>query len=197
MEWLRWGLIGVWAFLSCFALIRIIIKIKKFKIDNPLLIIIASLLIIFAYGSWLLWLINFHFAMIYLSIVLYSILGSIAQKIVDKYQHQYGKHKMTDFMLAVTVPAGYVGQFVMIIVKGIALIVFSLFKDMNEEINRNIQADEAADKYLRDKVPKCRPINYENELEASYRDYIKTMGIEDNSRNREEFGKKYFNHIYS
>lgn len=196
MEWIRWIAFTVWLSLSVLAIVRTILKIKRFHIPNPVSIIFALLLIVLAYGSWLLWVIDFYFAMIYISILLYSALGYLAQKVIEKYQYRYGKHKITDFMFSTTILCGYMGQFVVIIVKGVAMIIFSLFKDMSEEIDRNAKADEAADKYLRDRVSKCRPINYENELESAYRDYIRTTGTEDTSRNHEEFKKKYYNHVF-
>ncbi len=196
MEVVGWILFIMWLALSALVIYQTVISIKASHIGGSVTIMISLVFVLIAYGGWTIaWILDD--AYVFVGFVLFLICGYIAKRLVENHQLVYGKNKTTSLIHGFTVPSGIIGVYILILLKCAFMLIVSMFKDMNDEMERNARADDAADKFLRDRVPRIEPMNYENECEAAYRSYIKSTGTEDSARNHEEFKKKYFHHIYS
>ena len=196
METLRWILIGIWVASVIGVSIHVGLICRRNYIPNKKQLIFALIFIFLSYGSILIWAIEMEFYMIYIVIILFAVFGIFAQKIVINYQLKYGKNILSSRLNNATFLAGEVGKLIALVVGAIIAFWGMLFHDMYEEMEKERMADEAADKYIRERVSSATPINYENELNIAYRGYINSTGTADTARNRDEFAKKYYKHIY-
>ena len=136
-----------------------------------------------------------HFFFIYVMLLLYGVLGTIAHIFVRGHRIMQGKNDVTSILYGLTYHCWQVLQMIVLVVSAVIDIIVSLIADDWKQTKKSIQAKEQAEKYFRD-VSVDKPSNYSDGLNIEYRKFIEATAVEDNSNARKTFADGYFKKVY-
>ncbi len=135
-----------------------------------------------------------HFYLIYIMLLVYGILGTIAHIFIRGHRIMQGKNDITTILYGLTYHCWKVLQLIILAVTTIIDIILSFIVDDWKQTKKSIQAKEQTEKYFRD-VSIDKPVNYNDGLNIEYRKFIETTSLDDNSNTKKTFAEGYFKTI--
>ena len=137
-----------------------------------------------------------HFFYIFVMLLAYGVLGTVAHIFTRGHRIMHGENDVTTILSKLTYHCWQVLQYIALVVTAIIDIIISLFVDDWKATKKSIRAKEQSEKYFRE-VSVDKPSNYSDGLNIEYRKFIETTSAEDSSSTRKAFASEYFKSVYN